>query len=483
MNPGASTTEQEAATLSALKSAPESQYNFIKAPPVKSEYPVPYLWFILLLVVLSGIFAMIEWGANFSDIQSKWPEYRCQPHIMPFAGFFGQDINENFQFCLQQIIQEQTKGVTAPFAQGMFGFTGVLTKLMDSANSFRTMLATLVGGVIKIIGEFQNRMTALMGRVKVTASRMKAMMYRVYGTMFAVVYMGLSAQTGISNFGDTFIFKFIDTFCFPPEQEIILKSGEKMAISDIIVGDILVSGNRVESTYMFIADGQEMVSLRGIEVSSNHLVASSGVWVMAKDHPDAVPIKPWSGGHERPLICLTTSDHIMDIGPYIFADYDETEKGNQPTQQWVHSSLNGLSDVLYKEVPYDVGIQCLEKVKTLDGEKSVIDIKLGDRLTEKAVVIGILNSQVTELCILPNGSHIATGTLLFEKESAQWLRACTLYPVYKLKSPADIIALFVSPGASYELKNGTILRDAMEIYSPQTKKAYTDSLLGKPVAF
>jgi hypothetical protein len=455
------------------------------SPPIfKPEYPVPYLWFLLLLVVSFGIFAIIEWGANLSDIQNKWPEYRCQPHIIPFASLFGEDTNENFQFCLQQIIQEQTKGVTAPFAQGMFGFTSILTNLMDSANSFRTMLATLVGGVIKIVSEFQNRMIALMGRVKVTASRMKAMMYRVYGTMFAVVYMGLSAQTGIANFGDTFIFKFIDSFCFPPEQELLLESGERMAISDIIVGDVLVGGHKVESTYMFIADGQDMVRLNGVEVSSNHIVSSHGIWVMAKDHPDAVPIESWKGGHKRPLICLTTHDHIIDIGTYIFSDYDETDKGNQPTQQWVHSSLNGLNkDTPYNEVSYEVGIDYLEKVKTLDGDKSAIDIQLGDMLTEKAQVVGILNSEVTEICILPTGSRVAPGTLVFNKETDQWLRACTIYPVYKLKESIDIVALFVSPGASYELKDGTVLRDAMEIYSPETKKAYTSYLIGKPVAF
>jgi hypothetical protein len=451
---------------------------------IGTEYPIPYLWFIVLLSVCIGIFAAIEWGANLSDIQNKWPEYRCQPHIMPFASIFGQDTNENFQFCLQQIIQEKTKGVTAPFAQGMFGFTGVLTNLMESANSFRTMLATLVGGVIKIVNEFQNRMTALMGRVKLTASRMKAMMFRVYGTMFAVVYMGLSAQTGIANFGDTFIFKFIDSFCFPPDQELILESGERMLISDIIVGDVLMGGHRVESTYMFIADGQPMVNLGGIEVSSNHLVASKGIWVMAKDHPDAIPVKPWIGGSKRPLICLTTHDHIMDIGPYIFADYDETDKGNQPTQQWVHSSLNGLPDKTpYMEVSYDVGVEYSEKIKIIGGEKPAVDIVLGDRLTEKSRVVGILNSEVTEICVLPNGSRIATGTLVYNTETSQWLRACTMYPVLKLKEPIDIIALFVSPGASYELTNGTRIRDAMEIYSPETKRAYTDSLLGKPVEF
>jgi hypothetical protein len=42
--------------------------------------------------------------------------------------------------------------------------------------------------------------------------------------------------------------------------------------------------------------------------------------------------------------------------------------------------------------------------------------------------------------------------------------------------PTETIALFVSPGAQYELEGGHIVRDAMEIYSPETKKAYAEAL-------
>ena len=455
----------------------------IEADKVSSiKYPTPYLWFLFLICICIGFFVVIEWGSNLSDIKQNWPEYRCQPHMMPFASFFGQDINENFQFCLNQIIQENTKGITGPFAGGMFGFTTVLTNLMESANSFRTMLATLVGGVIKIVGEFKSRMTALMGRIKLTASRMKAMMFRIYGTMFAVIYMGLSAQTGIANFGDTFIFKFIDTFCFPPEQPITLESGEVVPIAYVTVGDVLIGGHRVETTYSFMADGQDMVRLNGVEVSSNHLVSSNGLWIMAKDHPDARPTHPWNGGAARPLICLSTHDHIIDIGSYIFADYDETELGNYATQKMVHSALNGLSrDKPYKETSYEVGVNMYNTIKTLSGYSRLFDIQLGDMLTETAKVVGILVSETNEVCILPGGTQVAAGTLLWNKETSQWLRACTIYPIRKLARPIDIIALFVSPGASYELKDGTIIRDAMEVYSPDTKKAYTDLLIGKPI--
>ena len=448
------------------------------APVIQAKYPVPYISAFFLVVIAIGIFIGIESLSNISDIKNNWPKYRCQPQYMPLAGLFGHSINENFEFCLQQKIQDSTKGVTGPFASGMFGFTNILSSLMESANSFRVMLATLVGGIIKIISEFKARMTALMGRIKLTAGRMKAMMYRIYGTMFAVVFMGISALTGIQNFGDTFIFKFIDTFCFPPEQPVLLESGEEIPISDILVNDILQGGHRVETIYKFAATGQNMVELSsGILVSSNHFVKLKEKWVMAKDHPDARVAEPWSGGPERPLICLTTHDHIIPIGNYIFADYDETDEANADTQAWVDCALNGRRrPTPHPDVSYEIGCPSTTMVKTLEGFKPLYEIKLGEKITEHDTVVGIQISQISEFSRLSNTQRIARGALIWDATKGEWARAYSMLPD-AISGPTEVIALFVSPGAKYEIQGGFIIRDAMEIYSPDTKKFYADTLL------
>ena len=450
--------------------------------PVITKYPVPYITAVLLVVIAISIFITIESGSQISDVQTNWSEYRCQPHMMPFAGLFGYDMNENFQFCIQQIIKEQTKGVTGPFAQGMSGFTSVLMNLMDSANSFRTMLATLVGGIIKIISEFKSRMTALMGRIKLTASRMRAMMYRIYGTMFAVIYMGMSAQTGIANFGDTFIFRFIDTFCFPPEQELVLEDGTKTHISDILIGDVLEGGHIVESTYKFIADGQEMVDIQGIQVSSNHFIEYNNSWIMAIDHPHAIRIGPWRGSISRPLFCLSTHNHRIKINGYTFADYDETEEANAITQKWVSESLNGRrKDTPHPECSYEIGLTHDTKIKTLEGYKKISDIQLGTKISETSTVVGIQESVIDSTCSLASGIKIGKGTLIWNKEKEEWMRAYSMCSIDTSTQSVPVIALFVNPGAYYELEDGTIIRDAMEIYSPDTKKPYADILLSTKV--
>ena len=61
------------------------------------------------------------------------------------------------------------------------------------------------------------------------------------------------------------------------------------------------------------------------------------------------------------------------------------------------------------------------------------------------------------------------------------MRAYSICSTDTSTQSVPVIALFVNPGAYYELEDGTIIRDAMEIYSPDTKKAYADILLSTKV--
>ena len=461
------------------------------SPNPAEEPSRPYAMFIMLLTFAIGIYIAIENGASALTVGTNWPENRCQPQYMLLAGLFGHDVNENFQFCLNQIIQDKTKGATGPFASGMMGFTGILSNLMDSANSFRVTLATLVGGILKIISEFQARFTALASRIKITAVRMKVMMNRVYGMMFSIIYMGLSAVTGVLNFGDSFVFKFVDTFCFPPETPIAIENGVVKPISEIKLGDFLEGGHRVTSVYQFAADGQEMVRLGSVEVSSNHFVQFNERWIAAKDHPDAYKITDWSGGTTRPLICLSTDDHIIDLQGFRFADYDETEEGNSKTQIWIDASLNGgrrdgtsrpgtpRPGTPYPETSYDIGVSSTTKIKTLNGLQEIGKVELGTYITKTDRVVGIQRSLITDVSKLPSGQIIGSGTLVWIPQTNKWIRAGNLYGMNLsyLSYQTETVSLFVSPGANYELEDGTIVRDAMEVYSPETKKAYAEKML------
>jgi hypothetical protein len=438
----------------------------------------PVFLFAIVIVISLSIFSILEASAALSNGSDNWADIRCQPHIMPLASLYGHDTAENIQFCLNNIIQEKTKSSLGPLAQGMGGFSGILGNLMESANSFRTTLATMVGGIIRLISEFKARMEALMARVKMTASRMRMMMFRVFGTMFSVVYMGMSAMTAVVNFTDTFVFGFLELFCFPETQEIKMSDGSKKQIQYCKTGDILEGGHKVISTYCFLADGHSMVQIGSVVVSSNHLIMHENKWIYSKDHPEAYPLGPWIGGVEKPLYCLSTDTHKIPIDSYIFTDYDETEEGDQETQAFVHKSLNGIKEELKQDtLSYEIGSPEFTKIKTLHGMIPLQSLKLGEFIDAKTRIIGIQKSKVEEVCQLPDGSFLAAGSLVWDAKSEKWLRAHTLYKPKKNTLNTEFISLFLNKTNHYTLENGSIVRDALEVNSKDTMKAYVNALL------
>jgi len=291
---------------------------------------------------------------------------------------------------------------------------------MASANSFRVMLATLVGGVIKIISEFKARMTALMGRVKLSASRMKAMMYRIYGTMFAVMYMGLSTMTGIQNFGDSFIFGFLDTFCFAAETEVILENSSVLHIKDITLGTVLRDGQRVEAV-LEVPGSSELYMLDGIRVSGEHLVLYKNSFVPVKEHPESIKI----GGLDTLWTLITSNRQIPVRGirsTILFSDWEEMPPGPQAAAEWdsiVRGVING-SERYNMKIPLDPPCfdSTIKVIKYQSGLVPLSSIVKGDWIMGKNTwtkVIGTCSRQV-EGGLYSYGNRMTDGVWILTKD-------------------------------------------------------------------
>jgi hypothetical protein len=442
------------------------------APIVFPSSSPPYLSLFFLLLLFVGLFVYLESFATAGETSNNWSEVRCEPQNMLLAGLYGHDPNENFQFCLQQIIQDSTKSSTAPFAQGMGGFTTVLQNLMSSANSFRTTLATMAGGIFKIIGEFKARMTALMGRVKLTASRMKAMMFRIYGTMFAVMYMGMSATTGIANFGDTFIFKFIDTFCFAPGTRVLMADGSDRNIMDLRLGDKLAGDSLVEAI-IECPGSSDMYSIYGVKVSGRHRIWSSdqNKFICVKDHPDAL-----KAAAEPSLWTLVTSNREIPVkgsnGLVRFADWEELPSTEKALKEW-DSIVQLILNKRIQEGPIPKSAPCLDKAilvyKYQAGFTPLYSIKVGDWILDSykwTKVLGICKRRV-QTSIGPYGYRITDGVWI---EDVKWA-----HPSGQINEGAwDGYQLITSSGTftMYNNQKKYLVRDFTEVGTERLAESF-----------
>ena len=453
------------------------------ATTLTSSTQSPELWsfknaILFLILIVLCIYVLVFGMSTWLDIENTkkdWANQRCSPTIMPFASYFGVNTKDNFEFCMGKIFQTHSSGYLGSIG-GMFSqFTTLLTSIFDSISSLRNVVASLGGGINVIFQEFTDRITNFFFQLRLTAIHIKNLMGRLYAMLFSVMYMGMSGITGMTTFTNTFLFSFLDTFCFPGETEIIVQQGDisrRIPIKEVKIGDILLNGTRVTSTFEFYAKGQEMVQLGKTVVSTNHYVMHKGSYIYAGDHPSAIRLGPWNS--DASLYCLNTSKHTIPIEYLTFLDYDETAEGDAETMHWVEGKINGKESV-GKSYPYIDSCFAMNeeaKIKTERGLISAKDMKIGDKLSTGSEVVGLIRRETSEICTLSNGVRLTPATLYWDKDSEQWKRMGE-HQAYTTEQKKEMVSFVVVPNSQIELEDGLILRDYMEVCSPDSKMHYT----------
>jgi hypothetical protein len=445
-------------------------------------------FFLLILLFSLGIYAIQSYG-NYEKIKQNWPKYRCMPHIMPFAALYGANTSENFNYCMKNMFTGFGGEMLAPFYNILGFFTKTLMGLLDSINSMRVMLATLVGGITTVFSEFTERLSMFFTHIRLTAIRMKQLMNRVVGIMFSVMYMGMSGVMSAMNFGDTVLFRFLDTFCFAPETLIEIDGcANPVPICQVNIGDS-IGGNKVTAIFKFLANGQPMCQFNNnkkkIIVSTNHYMRGiNGNWIEAGKHPDAETFSDWSGGSERPLICLNIENHQFQIGSYIFCDYDEAEEGDKEAMQLAESIINGNQLHRIEEVEnkvekqtriedYSPGFFKKTLIKMKENVfKEIKDIQLGDLIANSGKVVGIVKKEIIEYCVY-KGDIVTPSTLVWCNNT--WERVGTKTHIINAKNPMIFYNLFITPHSSIETAKN-MYRDYIEVMSPTMRKPYSREL-------
>jgi len=78
-------------------------------------------WFqsICIVIVFIVLITYNMMNASIQSIQDNWALYRCNPIMMPFAGFIAPDgttTSDNFSFCVQNIMSSFAPTITQPFS-------------------------------------------------------------------------------------------------------------------------------------------------------------------------------------------------------------------------------------------------------------------------------------------------------------------------------------------------------------------------------
>jgi len=466
----------------------EEPSEFDKLVAWKEGYTRIIIVFVLVTLLQIGLLAVALQFTNLADIKKNFGKYRCNPLFMPFVGNFGYNPGDNFNFCVQNIFNGKAAEVFAPIYNILGTFQKVLATVMNAAMSIRGMFANFLHGAENFIASVRNKIQFLMNNVRMSFIRILNLMGKVYGSMFAVLFMGQSAMTAAFNLTNNDLVKFLFEFCFAPDTPVKMADGSFKAISDVVIGDVLAgvpnnSAPVVTSVFRFAGDSTPMVRIGDVVVSAAHYVlAGSAGLVPAADHPLAVSV-----GSINELVCLNVSGHRFRVGSdeLLVADYDEHDSAAVvgETQRMAACALNGGScgDGDAPVLDYSLGVGGSTKVLMADGRwKRMDSVSIGDDIQYSGKVLGVVCEQCDTTVVSPSGIIFSGAQLVYDATMNKWKRSANHWGGGRVGGAKKLYTVFTKNSGVISIRKGKVvefIRDYREVPLPEMESAYEKEFL------
>lgn len=279
---------------------------------------------IFTLIYVSNIFAV---GAG--NIKRDWPKHRCNPAIMPFTSYFGHDPVENMTYCIQNMQTDYMGHLLEPvnYAIGVNQkLSGGLGESIQHTRGFISDFRDSVTSIVSsIFGVFLNAML----QFQKTIIKLKDIMGKVVGISTTFLFMTDGAiRTGNSVWKGP-IGGTLRTVCFHPNTELDLVNGEKKAIKDVTIDDVLASGSRIDGVVVLTNLYQEPFYRIRSYKEGRDVFVTGGHYIMDEQKNKFVFVRDSNVAEKtadvsKKLYCLITDDHLIKIGEHIFWDYEDS---------------------------------------------------------------------------------------------------------------------------------------------------------------
>lgn len=399
---------------------------------------------ILLILLVSYCFIMI----HSQPIIDDWPNQRCKPNVIPFAGFITHPegvsaieyTSQNFTYCIQNNLSSITSAAIEPFnfiinilksitgqisedlqnSRGMFNkirsfFETVTQEIMGRIINVTVPLQEIVISFKDLIGKIQGTMTAgmftlfgsyytLKSLIGVIAQFIIAILISLAATIAALWAVPLTWGAAAAN---TAVFVAISipmvivlTFM---TKVLHIKTNLNIPTIKCFDKNTLIKMN--DDTYKKIIDidvgdvlrDNNEVTARFKLITKGSIMYKLGTVIVSDSHIVNYNGK-WLQVSEHPhaikyeynepfLYCLNTSNKTITIDNYIFTDWDEIYDTDVVDLQKNSSfPIKTVKDIHYY---LDGGFDGSTKIKLENGSyKEIKNIEVDDVLENGEIVYG-----------------------------------------------------------------------------------------------
>ena len=398
---------------------------------------VGFMGLIILIVLLTTVFAAILFGTNVIEIKNDWVNRRCGPYVMFTAPLYQpfddkrsstEFAIDNLMFCLSSLSKDALASAFAPLYEHLKGFFSTITVIQTLMNNFRSYFSQLGSKFESIIGDRFQKFISVFDLFRQGIRKMLSAFSRNNAILIATLLQGMAGFTFIQNLvqfvikvviiiivilASLVIFLFFimfpvipviittigiltaaglgaavasysGAFCLHPLTSIILQDGTYKKIGEIQLGDILAPSthdydfpNEVYGILETEGRQTDLYEIDGIKMSGSHCVLERGRWFLAKDINRAKLISE----RANRLYILNTRHHwlptIKNSKTLIVSDWEEvsTENGQDSWHAFVSQKLGASLTAKATSLPL-IGESV--DVACPNGKKPISSLRIGD---------------------------------------------------------------------------------------------------------
>ncbi len=282
---------------------------------------------VFIILVFIGLYLVTVASNGMKKIKKEWPLYRCNPVVMPFAHYFGQDPMENFTHCIVNIQSNMMSFFLAPihFITSMLGdFGGVLSGAMQELRHLQNFIRNGISGITgDIFGIFSN----ILIQFQKLIMGIKDLISKIVGFAAVIVYLIRGQILLGESIWNGPIGQLMRALCFHRETPLKLKSGKVVKMKDVELGDILENGSEVKAVLRIKGDEynpfyriwSEKLNEYIYVTGEHHIRNDDNKFIFVQDYEKAEKTELY----DNELSCLVTSDHLIPIGEYTFWDWED----------------------------------------------------------------------------------------------------------------------------------------------------------------
>lgn len=425
---------------------------------IKETYLDKYGGSVIMTIVILLIF-FVAWSyyyvkGSMKSIKANWPNERCKPSVLPFAGMINapSDANKmeytekNFGHCTQSVLTTITSDLNKSLNYATSLVHNVYADIEKALQNLRNLSSRMREDATSFTDKVYNRILNVLTSVQYLVIKIRAIINKTTGVMTTSLLTTFGAYLGLQSMLGAFVKIIIivliiiaafvmimwAVLAFPPAiagtavfvavavplgiimdhlKHIIDLTGDHIPskpacfdkntiiptkkgfimIKNIQPGDILLDGSVVTGIFELSAIGLDMYNYNGVVVSGSHIIRTNDGDINVRDHPNSIRRHNYTG---RVVYCLNTSSKLIRIGKTNFLDWDEL----------TNNELYLIQQKLYN---YDINKKNINSqldggfvgstrlVVKNKGRTYINEINVGDVLSTGEKILGIVT-------ILPN---------------------------------------------------------------------------------